>query len=92
MNLSPHQVLGLPVETKSGTRLGIIVDFEIDSDQQVVARYMVKPAFVPRVLARELIIGASQVVSITNKKMVVEDGSVVNEEAVSSSTISATSP
>lgn len=74
MQLSNQQILRVPVETKSGYRLGVVASFEIDAEQQIIARYVVRPALVPRVLARELIISAAQVVSLTNKKMVVEDG------------------
>lgn len=74
MQLSSQQILGLPVETKSGFRLGVVSFFEIDADQQTITRYTVRPALVPRVLARELIIGAAQVISLTNKKIIVEDG------------------
>lgn len=82
MQLSSRQVIGLPVETKSGLKLGVVADFEIDTEQQAVARYVVKPALVPRLLARELMVGASQVVSITNEKIIVEDGVVSEPNAV----------
>jgi sporulation protein YlmC with PRC-barrel domain len=74
MQLSHRQLLHLPVETKSGARLGVVASFEIDSEQQVVTRYTVRTAPLPKFLADELIIAPSQVVSITNEKMVVEDG------------------
>lgn len=74
MQLSNQQILGVPVETKNGYRLGVVASFEIDAEQQRVARYIVKPALVPRMLARELVINAAQVISLTNKKMTVEDG------------------
>ena len=42
MQLSHRQILGIPVETKSGQKLGVVVSFEIDSEQQIVSRYVVK--------------------------------------------------
>lgn len=76
MYISHRQILGLPVETKSGQKLGVVACFEIDTNEQVVSRYIIKPALMPRLLARELVINAAQVVSLTNEKMVVEDNIV----------------
>lgn len=76
MQLSHRQILGLSVETQSGQKLGVVASFEIDTEQQVILRYIVRPALVPRLLAKELIISAGQVVSLTNEKMVVVDGVV----------------
>ena len=84
MQLSHRQILGIPVETKSGQKLGVVVSFEIDSEQQIVSRYVVKPALVPRILASELIINAVQVISLTNEKLIVED-SVVSVSAAETS-------
>ncbi|OGL68487.1 hypothetical protein A3E96_00905 [Candidatus Uhrbacteria bacterium RIFCSPHIGHO2_12_FULL_46_13] len=53
-----------------------MASFELDSEQQIVSRYIVRPALVPRLLAKELIISAGQVVGLTNEKMVVVDSVV----------------
>jgi sporulation protein YlmC with PRC-barrel domain len=76
MQLSCRQIVGLPVETRSGLRLGVVASLEIDAEQQAVARYLVRPALLPRLLARRLVVNAAQVVSLTDEKLVVEDGLV----------------
>lgn len=76
MKILAKQLLHLPVETQSGMRLGEIDDMEMDIDQHNVLRYVVRPAFVPRPFAKELIITPTEVVSITAVKMIVKDGVV----------------
>lgn len=80
MQLSHRQILGLPVETKSGQKLGVVAYFELDSEQQTVSRYIIKPALMPRILAKELIISAGQVISLNNARMIVDD-TVIPAEA-----------
>ena len=81
MQLSHRQIIKLPVETRSGQKLGVVVSFELDSERQSILRYVVKPAMVPRLLANELIISATQVISLTNEKMLVDDAVLPQREA-----------
>lgn len=73
MILRYQQLLHLPVETISGLKLGFIIAFDVETEQQVVTRYYVRAGLLARPFASELIISASQVVSLTNEKMVVEE-------------------
>ena len=63
-------------------KLGVVAGFEIDAEQQTVACYVIKPALVPRFLTRDLIVGARQVVALTNAKMIVDDGTVPDRNVV----------
>ena len=66
--------LRLTVRTQSGQGLGTVVDVEIDPDSQSVTAYRVKPnRLVPDMVWSPLIIRASQVISITEQGLVVED-------------------
>lgn len=72
--LLPHNaILGLPVETKSGAPLGKIIGFLLDPDTHVVVQYEVgRGVFHTRKTA--LLVHREQVIDITPKKMIVEDG------------------
>jgi sporulation protein YlmC with PRC-barrel domain len=72
--LSP---LRLPVRTRSGQGLGTVVNIDIDPDSQSVTAYHVKPnRLVPDVVWSPLIIRASQVISITEQGLVVDDANL----------------
>lgn len=74
MILSHKNLLNLPVETKSGQVLGLISRFDLEADEQRIFCYYVKSSRIIRgLLAKELIISADQVISINEKKMIVED-------------------
>lgn len=74
MTLTARHLLGLPVVTQSGKPLGKVHDFTLDSLQQSVTQYTVRNTNVLRGLfGHELLIAASQVISLTSEKMVVED-------------------
>jgi sporulation protein YlmC with PRC-barrel domain len=89
MFLTHKQIVGLPVETKSGLLLGKIKSFKIDNETQTVLQYTVKSrSLIGKLLSerdQELIIHRNQVISINEEKMIVEDSAVkenVMEKAV----------
>ena len=64
----------LPVENRSGDKLGRIVDFEMDPENHQIVVYVVRPSRLTSPLVKsDLRISDSQVVSLTAEKMVVED-------------------
>lgn len=68
-----YKIIGLPVYTQSGTFLGEVVDFEM-SDSNQITKYFVKSKNpIKNLLQGRLEISANQVISIDDKKMVVED-------------------
>ncbi|MEK7211161.1 MAG: PRC-barrel domain-containing protein [Patescibacteria group bacterium] len=73
--ITSKQLIGLPVETESGTILGKILDFEVDAETQSILRYTV----VNRsnvIFKSELLIAAAAVLALTREKMTVRDGLV----------------
>lgn len=67
--------------TQSGDHLGKVADFEIDPTTHSIIRYHVKGGDIIRgILQRELIISSTQVISITEEKMIVEDGTIAAQE------------
>lgn len=80
MTISHKNLIGLPVQTKSGLLLGKIRGFEIESDGQNILCYIVKSRnLIDKLLTEkvgEIIISRNQVVSLDEKKMVVDDASV----------------
>ncbi|MCX6779309.1 MAG: PRC-barrel domain-containing protein [Candidatus Magasanikbacteria bacterium] len=78
MILPSSQIKNLPVFTKSEIKLGIIVDLELDTDSQSILRYVVQRGQILGRLQEPLLIHRSQVLFLTNEKMIVEDN--VGEE------------
>lgn len=75
MRLTTKDLISLPVETKSGEKLGKIAALEIDCETQQIVCYYVKSSnpIKDLVFQDQLIISPTQVISITAEKMVVED-------------------
>lgn len=85
MVISCKNLIGLPVETKSGLFLGKIKNFDVDNETQAVLRYIVKSrSLIGKLLSEEiseLIIAKEEVISLGEDKMVVQDGVVKESEA-----------
>lgn len=71
MTISTKQLIGLPVVTKSGLKLGRIVNCLVDIDSQSILQYTVKEGLVAG--RKTLLINRGQVISISSDKMVVDD-------------------
>ncbi len=72
--IDEKKLLKLPVETKSGTKLGRVMGFDLDCETQAVLRWRVRPqGLTSRVLPHPLLITREQVLSITAEKMTVDD-------------------
>lgn len=69
----------LPVFTQSGVKLGQVSDVEIDLDSQSILRYVVKRGIVSR---ETLLVHRGQVISITDKKITVDDAAAKEVRAV----------
>jgi sporulation protein YlmC with PRC-barrel domain len=83
MNLRKNQLINLPVYTQSGQKLGRVVDFELNCELQEVIKYYVRGEnIIKELIEKELIITAEQVISIDDKKMIVEDLVIKEKEAV----------
>lgn len=77
MLLSHKQLIGLPVVTKDSQYLGRVKDFQLDADTSVIIKYIVSSShLVEKILAKDLIIDKSQVISIDEHEMIVENGAV----------------
>lgn len=72
--LSDKELIGLPVETKSGTALGKVQGFQMDADTGTITQYTVKSNNpLKELFGKELLVAASQVITITAEKMTVDD-------------------
>lgn len=72
MNLK--QLINLNVYTQSGHYLGKIIDLEIDSNNSRIVKYIIRSSnLIKNLFQGDLIISHTQVVSISKKKMIVED-------------------
>lgn len=79
MILNAKKIIGLPVETKDGEKIGKVVDINLDIESHIINSYAVKSGFIRN---ENLIIGRNQVRSIDDKKMVIED-SLIRERTKS---------
>lgn len=68
------KIIGLPVYTEGGNYLGRVIDLEIDPETDQVKNFFIKSHnFFKNLFQGYLIIGAKQVLSISNEKIVVRD-------------------
>ena len=82
MSINYKKILGVSVYTKSQVLLGKISSFELDLENQHIAYYIVKSLNPFRSLfSQKLLIHRSQVVSLSESKMVVDDN-VATQSAV----------
>ena len=70
MLVSLKKLIGLPVHTQSGNRLGKVSAVNIDTDNHVVRDYLIRASIFN---SRVFLIKPIQVVEIADGKMVVED-------------------
>jgi len=74
MSLTFKQLKNLPVYTKSNEFLGKVKDVEINCDSHTISRYVIKNSDVIKIIAgKEILISPSQIISLDEQKMVVED-------------------
>lgn len=72
--LNSTQIIGLPVYTQSGMFLGKVIKVETAPDSQTVQKYIVHSANpLKNLISGRLVIDASQVISVTAEKIIVED-------------------
>lgn len=63
----------LKVETKKGTKLGHVTDFTVTSDNFTIEQLIVKRPLIKSFLDSELTIPRSEIVEVTNRKIVVKN-------------------
>lgn len=75
MNLDSKEIINLPVETQSGKKLGRVTHYIIESESQSVTKYFIKAPNlkISNLFGDELMIDRGQVVSLSQKKMIVDD-------------------
>lgn len=83
MSLTSKHLLGLIVETKSGQPLGKVQDFCVDPLSQCITQYTVKHGNLLG-FGQELLIASSQVISISQEHMIVDDLAVPQKSPTTS--------
>lgn len=77
MLINSEQLIGLKVETKGGQYIGRVQSLDIDIEFQNIRHYHIKPSLLEGgIFSDELVIHHKQVITITEKKMVVVDNIV----------------
>lgn len=67
----------LPVFDKSGRKLGVVKNFNFDSDDFLIKQIIVKPTLGVRLTSPFLIIYRNQIIEINNKKLIVDSSAKV---------------
>lgn len=76
-------LLGLKVETKKGSKLGKVLDFTVSNDNFSVAQIVVKRPTVKSFWDPELVIPRSEIIEVTDYKIIVRDEEkVIRERAL----------
>ncbi len=82
MYITAQKLLGLPVETQAGEKLGKVVDIEIDVESHLVRKYHVKSgSVITGIFHNVLLVDRTEVVSVSKEKMIVEDRVAVRAQA-----------
>lgn len=81
MRINYKTIKKILVETKNGTKLGRIFNFILETEGQSVVQYEVGS-----MIGKKYLIGCNQVISIDEKKMVVEDGVIKIENEIETKT------
>ena len=72
--LNSNQIIGLPVYTQAGMFLGKVIKVETLPDDQTAQKYIVQNANpLKNLISGQLVVDASQVISVTVEKIIVED-------------------
>jgi uncharacterized protein YrrD len=75
MLLNNNQLKKVIAETQSGQYLGQVSDFELDSETGIIEKYYVKSRkIISGLFEGKFIINKNQIISLDDKKMIVEDG------------------
>ena len=81
MLILSKKIIGLRVETVSGNFLGHIKEFVIDNENIFVTTFYIRPhGIVKGLVGEDLKISKTQVVSLNENKMVVDDSSEIIKE------------
>jgi uncharacterized protein YrrD len=74
MTIDAKTLLGLPVETQSGEAVGRVHGFRLDPLSHAILQYEVRRhGILKEIIPTTLLIHQNQVLSMTDKRMVVED-------------------
>ncbi len=73
------ELVGTVVENESGKRLGKVFDYAIDGDTFSIQQIYTKPTLLKSISSTGLTIHRSQVVTVTNERLVVKDATIKDE-------------
>ena len=77
LNFNP---IGLKVETKKGSKLGKVLDYTVTNDNFTIQQLIVKRPTIKSFLDPELVIPRSEIIEITDYKIIVRDEEKVIKE------------
>lgn len=77
MNMNTKDLIGLAVQTRSGTPIGKVVSLDVDADTGRVAIFHVKSGnIVTGLLSDEVMVPWASVIELTPKALIVADATV----------------
>jgi sporulation protein YlmC with PRC-barrel domain len=70
------ELIGKPVVSESKKKLGKVADYAVDESSYYIQKLYVNPSLLRGFTTEQLIIDRSQIIEITNKKIIVQDPTV----------------
>jgi len=71
-----YQVIGKPVVTESGTKLGKVEDYSVDTDSNLIQKIYIKPSLLKNLMVNNLVIDRKHIVRAEDHKIIVSDASL----------------
>ena len=83
MRFRDADLRGIPVQTKTGDKVGKLLAFVIDADHHEVTQYVVaRSSLLSKIIPDEFLVHRSQVISIDADRMVINDAAVTEAAEV----------
>ena len=75
-------LIGKSVVTENSKRLGKIADYAVDESSYYIQKLYVNPSLLKGITNEQFIIDRSQIVEITNKKIIIQDPTIKSRSGV----------
>lgn len=71
-----YQINGKPVVTESGTKLGKLEDYSVDTVNNLIQKIYIKPSLLKNLMVNNLVIDRKHIVRAEDSKIIVSDASL----------------
>ena len=71
-----YQVIGKHVITESGTKLGKVEDYSVDTVSNLIQKIYIKPSLLKNLMVNNLVVDRNNILKTENDKIIVSDASI----------------